>query len=367
MSNRQVKISSSTSPSAKSENQQQSTHCRPREHLVAIGKRYPSAWKDADELRAVQSPALQWPKWCFLPLSRWHAIARAGTTANRDSITLFSDSSELGAIGAWRVTQGIYRFDSTLFDEVAKTSLEGDLPCEVLYYLPEWCIYVETPGMECILGTVHGYFAHLQYDMESDGAELRLLLDIDDLLLPIPVVLGPWSLLEALRRTAREAFGSMGNMAAASLPLATVQPMHKIIEPLVSLLLYLCSENAEISADGRRPVNPLPKKTKKGMRLFPPNQPEVWGVGVRLGTALRQAWTQQREDQGGTHAGPRPHIRRAHWHGFRSGPVKQANGTPIPTNERKFTLRWLPPISVIVHSVDDLPATIRPLPSTPLS
>lgn len=48
----------------------------------------------------------------------------------------------------------------------------------------------------------------------------------------------------------------------------------------------------------------------------------------------------------GTHAGPRGHIRRAHWHGFRSGAMKTPAGDPIPAELRRFDVRWLPPIPV---------------------
>jgi hypothetical protein len=69
-----------------------------------------------------------------------------------------------------------------------------------------------------------------------------------------------------------------------------------MIEPfvpwLVSLVLYLCSENAEIRPGGggdRLPAYPEPKKTKKGSRLFPPDRPTDLEVGYRLGASLRRA------------------------------------------------------------------------------
>ena len=85
--------------------------------------------------------------------------------------------------------------------------------------------------------------------------------------------------------------------------------------------LYLCSQAAEIRDGGggkRVPAPPQPVKTKKGMRLFPPDRPMPWEVGYRLGAALRKAWSAQEaaSDTPGTHASPRPHIRRAHWHSY---------------------------------------------------
>ena len=78
----------------------------------------------------------------------------------------------------------------------------------------------------------------------------------------------------------------------------------------------------------------------------------TWDVGVRLGAALRRAYQAAQTGGTDTHAGPRAHIRRAHWHGFWSGPRE---------GERRFDLRWLPPIPVNVEDVGELPFTVRPV------
>lgn len=74
---------------------------------------------------------------------------------------------------------------------------------------------------------------------------------------------------------------------------------------------------------------------------------------------LRDAYQAAEVGTGGAHAGPRGHVRRAHWHGFRSGPRKRDDGSVIPTAQRRFDLRWLPPIPVNLPDVGELPATIR--------
>jgi hypothetical protein len=68
------------------------------------------------------------------------------------------------------------------------------------------------------------------------------------------------------------------------------------VPSLVSLVLYLCSVDAEIRPSGggdRRPAYPEPKQTKKGPRLFPPDRPTDWEVGYRLGASLRRAATER--------------------------------------------------------------------------
>ena len=320
---------------------------RPQMHLAAAGRLYPKAWRQADQFQADRgkSGLPAWPSWCYLPMAAWYAIVSGGK--GRLGLDRIGDLGRLAALGSWRVTQGIYRFDQDLYEAVRGTPIEGDLPAEILYRLPEWCVYVETPGMED--GRLHGFFAHLEWDANTERHELRLLLDREDLLLPVPIHIGAWALEEAMQRVNAE--------AAAQVPGVTPR-MEEIIPeiaPLLSLLLYLCSEAADYGK-GPQPKNPRPVKTAKGPRLFPPQRPRVWEVGARLGAALRRAYTEASEkaDAAGERARPRPHIRRAHWHAYRVGPGRQ-----------EVRLHWLPPIPVNVEDFSDLPAVVRPVEPDP--
>lgn len=336
--------------------------CRPREHLVTAGKLYPDAWKRADDFRADRGKdgLPNWPDWCYLPMAGWYAIVSGGGS-NRVSLQNAGDVGRLAALGAWRVTQGIYRFDPALYEAIAATPVDGDLPHDLLYRLPEWCVFVETPGREWHGSQMYGFFAHLEWDANTGRTELRLLIDCDADLTPIPLHLGPWTLAESIARMTDVA--SIQSMGAGldAVPSGFTGALRAGIEPMVSLLLYLCSQNAEIGDGTRAPANPAAKRTKKGWRLFPPDKPTAWDVGVRLGSALRLAYHADETGQIGTHAGPRPHVRRAHWHGFRSGPMKRPDGSEIPASERQFGLKWLPPIPVNIDNLENLPATIRPI------
>lgn len=73
-------------------------------------------------------------------------------------------------------------------------------------------------------------------------------------------------------------------------------------------------------------------------------------MGVRLGAALRRAYQAEQTGAERPHAGPRPHVRRAHWHGYWSGPRDGA---------RRYDLRWLPPIAVALSDANELPAVVR--------
>ncbi|MDR3605284.1 MAG: hypothetical protein P4L38_11690 [Syntrophaceae bacterium] len=72
----------------------------------------------------------------------------------------------------------------------------------------------------------------------------------------------------------------------------------------------MCSTGADIKrTDCRSPSSARtePKKTKRGLRYFPPNQPTIWHIGYKLGEALRAAEEKaERQSLGGTHATPFP-------------------------------------------------------------
>jgi hypothetical protein len=207
---------------------------------------------------------------------------------------------------------------------------------------------------------MHGFWAHLEHDANTHGTELRLLLDQDSGLSPVPLHIGQWSLSEAIARAVDLAsvHSLVHGVPAASGDAR--REWHNWSEPLVSLVLYLCSTTGDISGRGV-PGNPAPVKTRRGgVKLFAADGPKTWDVGVRMGSALRAAYQAAQTQIESNGAGPRGHVRRAHWHGFRSGPRLRSDGSEIPVTERKFDIKWLPPIPVNLPDLDGLPSTIKP-------
>ncbi len=346
----------------------------PKLHLEYYSHLYPDAWKQVDTFRAGRGKDLPfWPEWCFLPLAGAYAIvsgeaARQGLdiTDLESGMPLIADVGKIGALAAWRVTQGIYRFDPNVYQAVISTPLTGDLPHNILFNLPEWCVYIETPGMLLSDLPIAGFFAYLEQDAGDGRKELRIVLDATTEFGKIPQLhgsalhLGPWPLKESIRLAAEEserqckiAGLDIDNDLANPEILAQVS---KVYEPFVSLLLYICTINSEIGDGTRQPTKPRPKKTKKGPRLFPPNRVTTWDVGVRMGAVLRKAQETVTPEETGEatpkqRSNPRPHIRRAHWHGYWTGPRD---------GEQKFILKWVPPI-LVGGSEEEKPVTIRPV------
>lgn len=337
------------------------TH-RAIEKMGAVGKESKAAFAFFDECRQGRGVDIpDWPHWCYVPVAA--AVTWILNKHGQDGMLVAPLSpGQLVCFAAWRMTKGIYRFDPALYDALIDTPLAGDIPVQVLEQLPEWCVYIETPGLEYAGETVFGAWVHIEYDIQSQRKELHIELDSDEGLLPIVLHCNAGSVeqsikssLEQIQRNADkqgvelDTDGMRSHWVAAS-------------QVIINLVLYICSEPEFMhKSQIDTPHNPQPKKTKKGWRLFQASGFKTWDVGVRIGAALRKAYQAEETGQTATGATVRPHVRRAHWHTFVSGKRLDKYGNPIAAADRKRELRWMPPLAVNVDDVDDLPAVIKPV------
>lgn len=343
------------------------TH-RAREHMEVLGRRIPDIWSLVDQVRAANADDIggpDWPSHCYLPLE--HAGMIAAHLMQMDGVQPTPTSaarhgSIIATLAAWRMTQGIYRYDPALYPALVDTPLDGDLPAAILQHLPEWCVYIETPDM--IVPTtrgdipLRGTFAWLDRARGTSHDLLTLLLDAEgaDLTVShVPLIGTMQEAMESITRDWRDAH-ARGN--APSLPPASFETMaRKTLTPIVSLLLYLCTDAADITGRKGAPGNPEPVRTRRyGMRLFPADGLRTWDVGVRIGAALRAAYQRVQLNQTPP-TGPGlpnfgPHVRKPHWHTFVLGPRDQ------PEKQRR-SVRWMPPIPVLLEDYDQLSSVIR--------
>jgi len=317
---------------------------RPTQLLHALTRDYPDLSRVVDQFWQGKGTALpDWPEWCFLPMAAWYAIASYRLQQQRLDINQAREVSRLAAIGSWRYTQGVYVIDPTLAAALLDTPITGNLPASVLYRLPEWCVYLPTPGRTWGDHPLYGFFAHLEQDTHTGRTELRIVLDSEPGLIGMPIHLGDWSVRDAVDRAFTEATHQAAAVSVAFAPPATtIARIAEQMTPLISLLLYLCADQPEVDP-GRQPGisadRPSPTKTKQGWRWFPPVRARVWPIGAVIGQAVRDA-----QAAGGTGGTVRPHVRRAHWHGYWTGP---RDGT------RTFVYRWLPPMLVASVPMED--------------
>jgi hypothetical protein len=216
----------------------------------------------------------------------------------------------------------------------------GEIPPAVLERLPEWSVYVETPGHRLWSLELAGYWAYLESDISAARSELRLILDVvgANRLGQVIVHLGG-TLVDGVRAAVREARvqALRAGQPDVAPSLAGVDEQNLAeLGGLVSVLLYLCADEPEI--DGRVPLPPKVARTKKGRSILPtPARPLVHECGYRMGARLDAALLAASEHADGTGAKVAAHVRRAHWHAYWLGPRD---------GERRVSLRWLSPILV---------------------
>src|SRR5207302_5951955 len=184
-------------------------------HLRQVAQEYPGLWPQIDQMRTQRGRHLPlWPPYCFLPLAGAVAIVTGGARAPQPAPLLGPQISRVGALAAWRATQGLYRFDPDVFEALWSTPLEGALPTRLVHHLPEWCVYILCPTPRPVLGalsTLYGYYAHLEWDVTTHAEDLRLLLDLETAtgaeLLPQALPLGEWDLGVAAQRALTTSLG----------------------------------------------------------------------------------------------------------------------------------------------------------------
>lgn len=309
---------------------------RPLDLVRDVGRRFPTVWKEIEGFRESRGKKglPDWPSWCFCPLAGAYAVATRGSD---DRLPSGNAVAEIGAIAAWRASQGIYKIHPDLIDPLSDTPL-GEIPAEWLFQLPEWCIWVDVEPA--------GFFAHLESDAKTGRPELRFwVVPPEGASYPLVIHLDQPTLAEGVEQAVTEAKrNSVESLAGEfKLPGEVIDHMKRVAGMFTALVVYV------IGAVQHRDI-----RDTKGVRQWPsrasitPNHPTIWEVGWKQGELFRRAF--RSESQGGEHSSPRPHVRRAHWHHFWEGPKG---------GDRRLIVHWIPPTIVgagnlipTVHEVD---------------
>jgi hypothetical protein len=278
-----------------------------------------------------------WPEWCLVPMGGAAAIAEhIGDHAEPTA------AAEMTALFTWSKGRSIYRFDADLAASVLATPVTDEIPTDLFYRLPEWGIYIEAPPNGLWPAELLGVFVHLESDSMSGQPELRLFGDPSDAstVIVIPLHLSETSIKEMLSAAIRTA-ATMARSYNMNLDIheltdvfseGQIDQMSAWLAPIVSCIMYLCTNDADIvEAD---PVN------HRGKTQSVPARARQKDIGFRIGAALRSSRTRPHDGQHestGRHVAP--HLRRAHWHRFWTGSLKDPS-------QRELIVKWIPPIPV---------------------
>lgn len=310
---------------------------------------HPDAWEIIAKLYGLRGTdnVPYWPKWCYAPLSV--ALGTVATNAY-DTTTDMPQAMVIAALAPWRRSKEVYVMDADMQELLFEQADDLKIQPEILKHLPYPCFYVQfAPGTT----PYHGFFCHLDYSIEQEETSLRLLFLAADgttdgmfLLLDAETVEG------SIQKVSDVVFRDVPDHLRGALMGEITQYWTKmpLLKQSLQLVLYLCAQNAEITPDPEQQTITRRTATIKDRYA----EIRKWDVGIRVGRAVRSYRQSVSAAPGdGSHASPRPHMRRGHWHNFWHGPKS------VP-EERKLLLQWVAPTFVAANQ-EDTPVTLHPV------
>jgi hypothetical protein len=345
---------------------------RPKKYFKVLEALDPKIWRNLDEFRQELIQKIgpnhglpMWEQWCWAPTPMFGVFFvrnfRLRQHLTQDQMTL---AQLLIVVAQWRLGQGIYRFDPDLYESLISTPV-GKIPYDAIFRLPEYCVYLETPGHMIPLEDVEvvspGAFVFLSDRSDTGEKFLCIALDVDTTMGPTVILyeillVSGKTLMECVELSFGRVIADNPNKTLRDLNLPTPEKLTSYLEPVISLVLYICSEEPDFGGENL-PSRATSRRIRGKERFFPPDRPPVWDVGVRLGSAIR-TYQKHREDDSGsseTQNKKRPHLRRAHWHSFWTG--QRTEGSP----GTKLVVKWVPPVPVNLGEIDigQLPSVIH--------
>jgi hypothetical protein len=340
---------------------------------IAVEELGGDCWRRLDRLVGART-ATMGPDWCWSSMSLAAALVPRAGDGGDDYFVARGGATLLWHLGAWRKGRSVYLFDPALAEALVATDGNQRLPVDILHRLPAWGCYLVLPRPIPIEGehglaldadfepVVGGCFVSLDWDGRYSHSELRILLDVHAAADPaVPRYLLPQALVlneavsvdEAHRRALRHNAALATRAGVAVLDESRRSPAASqatsIWAQVLPLILYLCAMNADLTLpDGRSFGRHRPSRTGPAAPA-----PTVVHAGWRTGADLRRsAQTAARGTSTATRHSA-PHLRRAHWHHYWTGPKRDPA-------RRALELRWIPPTLVLGGSETIVQRTITP-------
>ena len=340
----------------------------PQKPLNYTAQQFPGIFRELDEVQAASGLPVLASAYVSNTLGGKYKVP----TANAQAEIV----PRVHALAAWAKNKSIYDFDANIAEELIDSfDSAADLPVEAFDGMPYDGVYISvrntpiaffatkdrefTPTRDAV-PSIKFYIpaqqrslhltlrrATLERCMRADYMELMRALDdpevTDALLLSYPHLDK-----EQYMRQTEEIYKK------------EYEANKIVLEHCLSLLLYLCSQNAEIEYTSPAPEESETDEEKPETTSSPKKKVKsrTAQVGYRIGQAIRyhkQEEARERKKSGSTHIGTRTkvtaHVRRGHYHHFWQGSRK--DGT------RKLILKWVAPIFVNAGNADNMLPTIH--------
>lgn len=266
--------------------------------------------------------------------------------------------------GAWRNTLGIYEIDSEIYKQTIKSPIPLETPTDIFERLPEWCVYIKLPEDSGFVvqdkagGTpiaIDGFWALFDYSTTNEEKERKLAIEFnpveEGIAQSIPVLSLQIDSVDTVEDSINEYRDFQSDIISRGSELernAFVDELSrfdhsKIVQEVLSIILWLCAEEPDISnIHGEAVTSEELKEPRYGINkktgsFVPPNKPSIYHIGRRLGGEVRTFNERNASDSSSaTSSRKRPHIRRGHWHGVWTGTGQN----------KQFKVYWQPAIFV---------------------
>lgn len=339
----------------------------PLELLKRTTAKYPKAWEQMEMFHNLNGKEglPKWEPWCYAPISAAMAVTMGDCEDSFDTrMNTIRDSQIIAALAPWRQSKEVFVIDQDLQELLFSQDEELTINSEIFLQVPYTCFYVQFAGaFDFMNRPCHGVFVHLEDDVNNHDKELRLLyLTCDGNTFGEPIHLGEGTIEESIAHTRQEAFKNIpeGHEDFRRLLVTNIERISQesaVYRKTLQIILYLCAQNAEIAPDSEQAF--ITKRSSTGRIRDRYAEIRKWDVGFRIGAAVRKARSVPAEPRkqtdsstGATHASPRPHMRRAHWHNFWTGSKSEPE-------TRKLVLKWIAPTIVGVSDYDETPVTLH--------
>lgn len=295
------------------------------------------------------------------------------------------------ALYTWRMNKQIYEFDPDIATELVRSfDSAASLPIEAFEEMPYEGLYM------AVNGTPFSAFATKDITFDKSNNKIKSIafyIPANDKTISIPLVrdtIAKCMDADYQANIARlhdpkcinELKVAYPHMTESAIEKAIIESYTKgyqaekeLLEMCISLLLYLCSQNAEITdtsgntidiknEDRKKnslssealniTIDPAPAKTKQ-------KKSRTLKVGYRIGKAIRYSKNHQLNPEStipasvntsnGSHTKKSAHVRRGHYHHYWTGSHK--DGT------RKLILKWTAPAFINASGIDDIIPTLH--------
>lgn len=283
---------------------------------------------------------------CYIPLEM---VSSSLEVAYSEYKFEMIDIHSLWHLINWSLYKTVYTFDKDMYTELANSVDADNLSSSILTQLPYNSMYIDIKD-DKILG-YDGVYVTYNYNINEKYPtnELRFLFyssNPDTTMYSIPITVRDGETIrESIENTVTEYNRIRGKVVDLKHQdnLNKIETFTKKSIPMVTqLLLYICSQNADIQE------NPTSQKIRKQSKSR--NLATKWEVGYRVANNIRK-YRNSTTAKAAHHNGSikRPHVRKAHFHSFWVG--------KIGSDERKLIVKWVAPM--FIHGDDEIPAVVN--------